>query len=88
MIHFNIIPIYTYALQTVSYLQHFRLKYYILISYDFPIKKNETGGALARMKVTRNTYKIFIGKPEEKSSYERFRLTCEDNIKKLCRAVD
>ena len=44
-------------------------------------------GHLARMKLSRNAYKILVGNPEEKRPLERPRRMWEDNIKMDLRKV-
>jgi hypothetical protein len=44
-------------------------------------------GCIARMKETRNLYKILGGKPEEKSPFGRHRCRLQDNIKTNFREI-
>jgi hypothetical protein len=44
-------------------------------------RRTRMAGHVARMEEIRNAYKIFVGKPEGKRTFERYRRRWEDNIR-------
>jgi hypothetical protein len=51
------------------------------------LRRMRRAGHVARMVEKRNAYRIFVGKPEEKTPLGKPTHTCEDNIKMDLREI-
>lgn len=73
--------VFSYSSRFISYLFCFCI--YPSSDMNNPIKEEKMSGAYRATGEMTNTYKILVGKPEERRKFGRFMCRWEDNIKKI-----